>query len=205
MFRNLRRNRRSLFDVTDRLVGCLSGEDILKYHANGGLVVLIRSLLVSVIIYSSAVGLQSITREGALLAFSFAQLTFEISETIPWLGAIFAGVYAVFYSRFSSQWIYLASLYNQLMSARVHKSQDIDDEELLHWEAGFVEDAIALHLATKPMFAPAVKQFLEDPNILQIFLETTQDSQVKYNQVKNQLGLASNIEPDPEEAKWRLP
>jgi hypothetical protein len=90
------------------------------------------------------------------------------------LGAIFAGVYAALYSRFVSQWNYLASFYNQLMHTLVtHTREGRDEEQLIQWKASFVEDAYELHLACKPIFAPMVKSLLEDSDVRAAFRDST--------------------------------
>lgn len=69
-------------------------------------------------------------------------------------GATFGATYAALYTRFSSQWTYLAGLYNQLMATQAHAPIDNDPERAgiyLAWEAAFIEDADDLHLSTKPI------------------------------------------------------
>src|SRR5688572_23791920 len=93
------------------IVGLLSGEFLLKGRANGGTVILLRTVFVSAWIYLLALALHSYSAKGAMLSFSPTQFSEDLHETLPWLGAILAGVYAALYARFSAQWDYLASLY----------------------------------------------------------------------------------------------
>jgi hypothetical protein len=37
------------------------------------------------------------------------------------------------------------------------------------WRAAFIEDALDLHLATKPMFAPFLLRMLEMPDVVDVF------------------------------------
>lgn len=124
------------------LVNFLSGEFFLKSRPNGGTAVLLRSLWVTSLICFCALPAKSYLAEGTELAFSGAQLKVELGEMIPWFGAVFAGAYAAFYSRFAAQWSYLATLYNQLMAAcAASPSGMISNQTMVNWHAAFVEDA----------------------------------------------------------------
>ena len=95
------------------------------------------------------------------------------TNTLPWFGAIFAAVYAALYTRFSSQWTYLAGLYNQIKAAEVQvavsantdSTKDVAAKVLTSWKAGFIEDAEELHLALKPMFAEVIRTWSEDEKV----------------------------------------
>jgi hypothetical protein len=140
-------------------------------HPNGGTVVLLRSVWVSAIIYAIALLLHTGSYAAWTAEFwtwpchiDSRQLAKDIGDTAPWLGAIFAGVYVALYARFASQWSYLAGVYNQIrQTLATRKDPDEENgEHLLRWEAGFVEDALDLHLATKPMFATFIARLLAD-------------------------------------------
>ena len=93
---------------------------------------------------------------------------------MPWLGAIFAGVYVALYARFSAQFSYLAGVYNQLMETAASSPRDDHKDEILDtWYAGFVEDAVALHLASKRMFSVTVWLMLEQPRVYRLFTQYT--------------------------------
>ncbi len=96
--------------MLDKITRLLSGECLLARRPNGGGVILARSIYVSVIVYAVSLIIKSGTEPEAMLSFSFAELKRNINETIPWVGTIFAGVYAALYTRYSSQWSYLVSL-----------------------------------------------------------------------------------------------
>ena len=95
--------------------------------------------------------------------------------TVPWLGAIFAAVWASLYARFASDRNYLAGVLNQIRNAQVGVAEVgmymqtqagmKDSEEasrvFMHlWQAGFVPDAYQLHLATDPLFGPFILRLL---------------------------------------------
>lgn len=156
------------------VVNFLSGEFFLKSRPNGGTAVLLRSIWVTILICLCVLPLKSYFAKNTTLAFSAEQLKIELGELIPWFGAIFAGAYAAFYSRFAAQWSYLANLYNQIMATCTTAPPGlIPNQTLVYWHAAFVEDAQDLHLAGKSMFSEVVRQFLQDPYVVQAFLAST--------------------------------
>jgi hypothetical protein len=158
----------------------LSAEFILDKRANGGTVVLMRSLWVTAIVYLLAVAAKEVTDPKSLWwTWCNASLLSLINETIPWAGAIFAGAYVALYSRFSSQWAYLAGLYNQIFQSEATSVPESEDAKKLSerkhalWWAGFIEDALELHLATKPMFATIIRHLLVDrPEVQSAFVDS---------------------------------
>jgi hypothetical protein len=149
----------------------LSCEFVLKKMPNGGTAVLLRSAIISLGLYLAAIALKSRIAPGATWHFDLTVFRSLIAETIPWFGAIFAGVYVALYSRFASQWNYLANLYNQIMQTAVQNPPNgISQESALRlWQAGFIEDAEDLHLAGKPMFASVIHSMLAKPETRSYF------------------------------------
>lgn len=154
------------------MIHYLSCEFVLKWLPNGGTAVLIRSFLISLMLYIVTIALKSRLEPNATWGMDLSVGRSLVSETIPWFGAIFAGVYAALYSRFASQWNYLANLYNQIMASAVQHpptSGDAGTAVLRMWQAGFVEDAEDLHLAGKPMFASIIHSMLTKDEVKQNF------------------------------------
>ncbi len=145
----------------------VAGEFFLKNRPNGGTVVLYRTAFISTILYVVAITLKSALAPRATLHFDTAEARAVMADTIPWFGAIFAGVYVALYTRFASQWSYLAGLYNQMMQAQVETAPTTDDRDecLALWQAAFIEDAEDLHLARKPMFAAVIADLLSYPAV----------------------------------------
>jgi hypothetical protein len=139
---------------------------------NGGTAVLLRSTLISIGIYLLAIGLKSRLAPETTWGFDSNAFRGVVAETIPWFGAIFAGVYVALYTRFASQWNYMAGLYNQIMQSTVENPPaNITSETALRmWQAGFVEDAEDLHLAEKPMFASVIRSMLAKPETRAFFI-----------------------------------
>lgn len=168
----------------------VSGEFLLKKRANGGAVILYRSLLVSILICAAVLPIKSYFAPNTVLHFSLDQLKTEVGEMIPWFGAVFAGAYAAFYTRFSSQWSYLASLYNEMMSICVTSPPgSIPNKSFVNWQAAFIEDAMDVHLARKSMFSAAISDMLKNPNIVFAFHSFTKNGEDRLDELASDLGV----------------
>lgn len=159
--------------ATRKLLHWLSGEWILVDWEvpNGGAVVFLRSVLVALIVFAAAIGAINVLDPSRTFAFSLAELRTQIIEHLPWLGIIFAGTYTAFYTRFASQWSYLAELYNNIKATEVSGAQD--KEALAQWKAGFIEDAQTLHMECKGSFLSIVAAWLEEPDVARAFADKT--------------------------------
>ncbi|MBN8220932.1 MAG: hypothetical protein J0L53_08395 [Spirochaetes bacterium] len=99
----------------------------------------------------------------------------EFIDKAQWFGVMFASAYAALYTRFSSQWLYLSNLYNQIKQAELStkKEQQPTKAEmeivLAEWKAGFIEDAQVLHLSSKAFFATIIQNWLEDTVVSEKF------------------------------------
>jgi hypothetical protein len=156
------------------VIAFLSGEWLLENRSNGAHIIVMRSLWAAGWIYLAAIALTEISSPGSRLCFSEYALRKRVSETIPWFGAIFAGVYLALYARFAGQWQYLAQLYNQLLhTATTTSPANLNSKKWAEWRAAFVEDAFELHLACKPMFAAAVNGMLKNAEVMAAFKDNT--------------------------------
>jgi hypothetical protein len=90
--------------------------------------------------------------------FSWNELGAQTLAHVTWIGAIFATVYALLYSRFASQWTYLAGVYNQIKAVQLR--DQVNGTVLAEWKAGFIEDCDDLHLLRKPMFASIANEWI---------------------------------------------
>ena len=143
----------------------LSGEFFFKigHPANGGTMIFLRSLWVTFLMFFVALWLRSLFRATWPWSPDPGQLFYNLPETLPWVGAIFAAVYAALYTRFASQWSYLAGEYNLIRQTLATWKPNADNGNHMElWRAGFIEDALALHLATKEMFGPYILRMLDD-------------------------------------------
>jgi hypothetical protein len=155
----------------DSIVNIVSYEFILtpNKRANSGSIVLLRSLLISSTFYLiglvlyNLLGIWDSTR---VCSFSRHELVVQIADSIHMFGAIFGAVYLGLYSRFASQWAYLANLYNKIKETQA-KTADVPQAQRFidGWKAGFIEDAFELHLATKTSFVPTINAWLKEPQV----------------------------------------
>lgn len=153
------------------ILNVISGEWMLSKRGNSGGVVLARSSFVSLWLFLALLGVHSYLGPCAQFSFSRPEFLAELRDRIPWLGAIFGGVYAALYSRFSSQWKYLAQLYNQLMAAEDSRPRSTLDGEYrkrrMMWWHAFIMDAQDVHLALKATFVGAVHSLLAENEIIE--------------------------------------
>ncbi|GAB4061625.1 hypothetical protein [Uliginosibacterium sediminicola] len=178
------------------MLNIFTAEFILRFMPNGGKAILFRTAFIATYLYLIAIAIRSLTGENATLSFSFVNLRAEVHDTIPWAGTIFGAVYVSLYTRFSSQWSYLAGLYNQQMEvASSTPSSDFDEENFANWQAAFIEDAVCMHLATKRGFSNAVKLMLEDQKIKSILEEDGQLGKSGVKKLENALKKIKNQSP----------
>ncbi|WP_155629303.1 hypothetical protein [Burkholderia territorii] len=149
------------------IVSLFSGEWMLTecLKANGGEAVVLRACWVTglIAIITIALRLEWI-RNADGTAISLVKHLIDIGG---WLSAVFGGVYLALYTRFSSQWSYLASLYNQIKQAEATAGSVAS--VIAGWKAGFIEDAENLHLACKSSFAPVIKVWSADSAVALAF------------------------------------
>ncbi len=165
----------------------LSGEFLLTWRhrrANGGSVIFIRCIIVTIIIYSLAVILSEVLDPSKQMVFSSVALRFAIKNTLPWFAAIFAAIYAALYTRFASQWTYLAGLYNQIKSTQAQVAgTTAADEVIASMKAGFMEDADVLHLALKQEFASLIMAWSEEREVKEIFIATAPQGEAGFDSI----------------------
>lgn len=153
----------------------VTGEWMFRWGCpNGGTIIFFRSVQVTVILYVIASWLASLFNATWPWHHDFGFLWHQGADSVSWLGAIFAAVYAALYARFASQWSYLAGVYNQMRQTLV-TTKEPDRDHLVMWRAAFIEDALDLHLATKPMFAPFLLRMLDMPAVAAKFDAYTVD------------------------------
>lgn len=151
--------------VINGIVSFFTGEFLLtKFkNANGGGVVAARAAWTSMWLYLGSIWVREIVDPQSTLRPSWPAFRVAIHETITLLGAIFVGAFTSFYTRFSQQWTYLANLYNQIKATQVRSAGNIEARApLVQWKAGFIIDAMALHLARKDLFVTVIKNWYSE-------------------------------------------
>ncbi|MCZ8411683.1 hypothetical protein O9649_28215 [Achromobacter dolens] len=150
-----------------RLADIMSGEFILRwFESNGGTVIVLRAVYITFwVMYAAAVFILWVDPswpETQVLSYIGKRLI----DLLPWCGPVFGGVYLALYARFSSQWTYLAGVYNQIKQAEVSAANTV---ALDQWRAGYIEDAYFLHLALKPSVASVIHAWLKDEGVKTAF------------------------------------
>jgi hypothetical protein len=140
------------------LTDFLTGEWIFSggTRPNGGGVVFVRSLWVTTLIMLSAYMVWWVVNPTRLIAdLSLYQVRLDSVQLAKWGAGVFGGVYLAFYTRFAAQWSYLANLYNQIKQSEVEGG--CNTVALAEWKAGYIEDALDLHLASKHNVAAIIR------------------------------------------------
>lgn len=147
----------------------LSAEWLLNgFRPNGGDTIVARSLVITVWATILAVLLQAWI-DPTRTVRSWLAFREQVLALAPWSGAVFAGAYLALYARFSSQWGYLANLYNQIKE--VEAGEVKNPAAMASWKAGFIEDAQNLHLACKESIAPILHAWSADPEVEKAFVK----------------------------------
>ena len=165
-----------MWGVMDGMIWLVSGEWLLRHRANGGTVILLRALLISGVIFLIGIGIDQRLAPNSTWSFDRGRLIAAVQEHLTWLGALFAGAYTALYTRFASQWQYLAGLYNNIMSTQAKAPADQNPERQRvynNWKAAFIEDADNVHLALKPLYASLIKDMLRNAAVRTAFVQNT--------------------------------
>lgn len=169
--------------IWSKLVTLFSFEWVLTNfrRPNGGDIILLRALLIALLIYLSAIGVRNLLDPERGLSFDGVEFRKQIGETLHWLGAVMGSIYAALYTRFASQWRYLANLYNKIKETEAKNGDAVAKDVIASWKAGFLEDAEDLHLATKQLFVSVIHAWGKDKNVEKAFVENTPGGQTRFN------------------------
>lgn len=173
----------------------LTGEIILDYNPNGGGVVLARAIWSSLLVFSLSMALHECLRPDAIWGTWSSDRFFSVIQNhLTWFGGILVAIYAALYARFSSQWTYLANLYNLITSTAIYLNKnELRAEQrmwLATWWAAFIEDAQDLHLATKKNYALLILYRLQNPEIRKICKEWTIEGPGRIEKLERRLQKA---------------
>lgn len=108
---------------------------------------------------------------------------YALADKIPWAGAIFAASYAALYARFSSQWNYLSSLYNQIKQTEVSCAESANLKIIAAWKAGFIEDSEYLHLSRKDSFVSVIYHWSQCPEVECAYKANTPDGEYRWHKL----------------------
>ena len=175
----------------------LDGEWILRFHPNGGGIVVVRAFQISVTAFAVAIAFDSYLQPNRAFRLDPTELAATLRLHWTWLGAMFGATYAALYSRFAAQWTYLAGLYNQLMAAEEEEPRAAipaarREKRVLRW-AAFIEDAVAMHLSTKSSYASVIASLLADPEIAREYRTSSADEPNRLARLESRLQKALGL------------
>jgi hypothetical protein len=152
--------RRNLWS---RLFAWATGEVLLRHWPKCGTLILVRAIWSAAVVLILRLATLNVVEPDRTWDPSCRELRKQLAESLPSFATVLAAAYAAFYARFSSQWSYLAGVYNAIKAAEYSVAPIADRESaerqaraLADWKAGFIEDCEDLHLARKPSFATSV-------------------------------------------------
>jgi hypothetical protein len=175
----------------NKFISIISAEWLLKKMDNGGAVIVLRSLIVSLILFAFSLAVINWVDPDRGYKFSVTQLGYDIKQKISWFGIFFGSVYVALYTRFASQWSYLANLYNSIKQTSC--TENINKDVLAEWKAGFIEDAEYLHLAHKENFASIIHVWCQDQNVCKKYIDYTPGGEERLNSLKESVGKRYKI------------
>lgn len=133
----------------------LSGEVLLSCWANCGTLIAFRSFWASCVICMAGLLLTNSLDPTRSAPPEWRELRAQVVAGLPGFATVLAATYAAFYTRFSSQWTYVAEVYNSIKAAEYSTAAG-NGAALAEWKAGFIEDCEDLHLARKPSLATTI-------------------------------------------------
>lgn len=186
--------------IGSSVINFLSGEWMLDSgRPNGGDVVVMRTLWIGILLIVFVAFLRALV-EFPQATTPFVQCIWaKLKASVDGAEAptILGATYAALYARFTSQWTYIANLYNQIKQAEVEAAgaqagvppsspAAPSDAALViaQWKAGFIEDAIAVHMATKSPIKGVIQAWFAVAEVKNAFMADTPDAALKVGQLQ---------------------
>lgn len=201
-----------IYFYSQKIVCVISFEWFLSGNkANGGTIIFLRALAITLTITAIAMVLNNLINPKLILPIKWINFRQQIVDLSPWSAALFAGAYLALYTRFSAQWSYLANLYNMIKQAEISmyastadaKQRNRQKDILGQWKAGYIEDAIELHLAGKSNVAGIILAWGRDPRVRKEFCNNTFNGHVLWDRIMldaNEVKIREEkgVKPNPE-------
>ena len=169
------------------LVSFVSAEWLLKNRDNGGSIIALRSMFLSSFVFLFLIALLNLLDPNKSFDPSWNEFRENIFNNITWFGVLFGSTYAALYSRFSSQWSYLANLYNKIKQSSC--SEGVDKDTLAEWKAGFIEDAEYLHLAHKANFVSIIKWWGDETKVKEKYIHFTPGGKKRHTELMTDIKI----------------
>lgn len=163
---------------------------------NGGDIVLARSLAIAILLCAVTLVLRNAVDPDLRGPVTWRGAGRQLIEIAPWFAGAAGAVYAALYARFSSQWGYLAALYNQIKQAEIELTYangpnvEAAKKKLAQWKAGYIEDAQDLHLHTKGNIAGVILFWGQDSEVTCAFTKWTPGGVRRWEQIQEEVQAA---------------
>lgn len=155
-----------VFEIWHFIVLIATGEFLLEWFRwrNGSAVIIARSIWGALgVIGLRIAAVNALDSNKVWFTLNEAYARAQIAESGTWFAAAFAGLYTALYAKFSSQWTYLAGVYNQIKQAEC--AANCTEDKIAEWKAALVIDADALHLDNNSIFVSLIKGWMKDPKV----------------------------------------
>jgi len=146
----------------------------------------------ALLLYLGAIGIKSYLDPERILAFDGNEFRKLVSSTFHWFGALLGSIYAALYTRFASQWRYLANLYNKIKETEAKYGDATNRKAIALWKAGFLEDADDLHLARKRLFVSVLNAWGMDKKVEKAFVTYSPGGKARFRALMNDVKEAYN-------------
>jgi hypothetical protein len=173
---------------------------------NGGKVVFKRAVGMSLVVSAAYLGFHNLSiwvGSSFTPKFEPLEVANQLRGMAPNLGWIFAGIYTALYTRFASQWSYLANVYNQIKAAECQAQAGTGTERppvpaIGHWKAAYISDARELHLINKPSVASTVWHWTDDAAVMEHLLPDDDVGRHKLKDMLSAVGRSAKPRKSPE-------
>lgn len=165
---------------------------------NGGAAVLARTLCISIEFLALTIALWNWIDPERTGCPSWLELRKQLIHLAPVFAAATGAIYVALYARFTSQWNYLASLYNQIKESEILMPRNsASRKRMAEWKAGYIEDAKELHLHTKPIIAGIIYFWSQQEGVKEAFIAGVHNGECRWKALQEDVSLARLISKAP--------
>ena len=172
-------------NIWNFLISFISAEWLLNSRDNGGSIIALRAIIMSTIVFLLVITFLNALDPNKNWNPPLNEFGIQIKDKITWFGILFGSVYAALYTRFSSQWAYLANLYNMIKQSACN--DQVSEDVLAEWKAGFIEDAEYLHLAHKENFVSIISAWGNEDKVKAKYIEFTPGGEIRHTKLMNEI------------------
>lgn len=162
---------------------------------NGGAAVLARTLsCISMEFLALTIALWNLIDPERAGCPSWFELRRQLIDLAPGFAAATGAIYVALYARFTSQWNYLAGLYNQIKETEILMPRNsASKKRMAEWKAGYIEDAKELHLHTKPIIAGIIYFWSQQQGVKEAFIAGVPAGEWRWKALQEDVTLACQV------------